>query len=165
MSTSLRKQVPSYYTGLGANRSIVQDRKRAQTTFARPSRSNSIVFLSLSDCLVRKKGIIMSQQEMPYSQVSHERAGYSYSGYEGTQGHHMSAEKLSLHPERVSPTATQRLILAIASLLMLMITIFGLSAIAALSEAPDWVIVPLLLILILFAAVVVIINVVFNRKS
>lgn len=108
--------------------------------------------------------MIMPQQEMNYSEMSHDRAGFAYGGYEGTHSHHMSGEKLSMPAEKALPTATQRLILAIASLLMLMITIFGLTAIAALSNAPDWVVVPILLILMLFSAVAVIINVVFNRR-
>jgi hypothetical protein len=106
----------------------------------------------------------MSQQEMDYNEMSRDKTGFSYGRYEGTHGYHMYGEKISMLAERASPTAGQRLILAIASLLMLMITIFGLVAIAVATEAPSWVIIPLLLILGLFSTVAVIINVVFNRK-
>jgi hypothetical protein len=110
-----------------------------------------------------EKGIIMSQQEMDYSEISPDRAGFSYGAYEGTYGHHMSGEKLSFSAARTSATATQRLILAIASLLMFIILTFGLVAVAAASRAEGWVVIPIMLILGLFSAVAIVINVVFNR--
>ena len=105
----------------------------------------------------------MSQQEMDYSQMSRDRAGFPYGSYEGTYGHHMSGDKISISAARISATATQRLILAIASLLMFIILTFGLVVIAAATNASYWVVIPVLLILGLFSAVAIVINVVFNR--
>lgn len=55
--------------------------------------------------------------------------------------------------------------LAIVSLAMLMVLIFGLIVFAAATNAPNWAVIPILFIIVLFSAVAVIINIVFNRKS
>jgi hypothetical protein len=111
-----------------------------------------------------KKGVIMSQQEMDYGEMNRYRSGSSYDRYEGPH-YNMPGEKLSGQVMGVSPTAGQRLALAIVSLVMLMILIFGLIGIAVATQAPSWVIIPILLIIILFSSAAVIINVVFNRKA
>ena len=106
----------------------------------------------------------MSQQEMDYGEMNRDRPGSSYGRYEGAPYYNMPGEKLSGQVMGVSATAGQRLALAIASLVMLMILIFGLIGIAVATQAPPWVIIPILLIIVLFSSAAVIINVVFNRK-
>lgn len=109
----------------------------------------------------------MSQQEMNYSEVNHDRSGPAYGQYEGTGTHrsNMYGEKLALPVAGSAPTAGQRLALAIVSLAMLIAVIFGLIAIAIATQVPNWAIIPILFIIVLFAAVAVIINIVFNRHA
>ena len=106
----------------------------------------------------------MSQQEMDYNETSSDRAGASYGRYEGSHSYHMYGEKLSVPAGGVSATAGQRLALAIASLVMLMVLIFGLIVLAAAMNAPNWAVIPILFILVLFSSTAVIINIVFNRR-
>ncbi len=108
----------------------------------------------------------MPQQEMDYSEVNRDQPGFSYGIYEDTHRYNRHAErdKLSVSSMGASLTAGQRLILAIASLVMIMIMTFGLVGIAVATHAPTWVILPILFILTLFTAAAVIINIVFNRK-
>ena len=73
-------------------------------------------------------------------------------------------DKLSVPAVGASLTAGQRLILAIASLIMIMIMTFGLVGIAAATQASAWVVFPILFILVLFTSAAVIINIVFNRR-
>ena|SRR5712691_5387077 len=103
----------------------------------------------------------MSQQEMDYGEMKHDRANFSYVGYEGAS----YGQKLSGHSVGRAATSGQRLVLAVISMIMLMIMTFGLIAIAIATNAPSWAILPILFILILFYSAVVIINVVFNRKN
>ncbi len=109
----------------------------------------------------------MSQQEMNYSEINRDKPGFSYGTYEGTHRYNMYGEgdKLSVPAMGSSLTAGQRLILAIASLVMFMILTFGLVGIAVATQAPGWVVFPILFILVLFTIVSVMINIVFNRKS
>ena len=112
----------------------------------------------------------MSQQQMEFDPGSgHRSASYSV-GYEEVP--HDSYSSSSLHGQKLSwqdaimrPTAGQRLALAIVSLVLFVILIFGLVGIAAATHADAWVVLPILFILILFSALAVIINIVFNRKS
>lgn len=106
----------------------------------------------------------MSQQEMEYDEMNRARADSSYGRYEGTHHIGLYGEKLSPPALKASPTAGQRLALAIVSLLMLLILILGLAGIAAASQASTWVIIPILFIYVLFSAVALIINVIFNRR-
>ncbi len=106
----------------------------------------------------------MSQQEMNYGELNRDRPGFSHGGYEGIPHSSIYGEKLSGHAVGGAPTAAQRLVLAIASLVMLMMMTFGLVGIAAATQAPPWVVIPILLILVLFSCAAVIINIVFNRK-
>ena len=119
----------------------------------------------MENILVVAKGIIMSQQEMNYGEMSRSRPESSYTAYESVPHYNVSGEKLSGHAAGTIPSAGQRLALALASLVMLMLMTFGLIGIAAALQAPSWVIIPILFILVLFSAVAVIINIVFNRKS
>ncbi|MBA2680229.1 MAG: hypothetical protein H0U76_17760 [Ktedonobacteraceae bacterium] len=106
----------------------------------------------------------MSHQEMGYGEIDRDRAGTAYERYEGVPHYNISGEKLSGPAVSTMPTAGQRLVLAIASLIMLMIIIFGLVGIVVATQAPTWVIAPLLFVFILFTAASIVINVLFNRK-
>ncbi len=109
----------------------------------------------------------MSQQDMNYSELNHDRSGTAYGQYEGTgtRRSNMYGEKLASPAAGSAPTAGQRLALAIVSLGMLIAVIFGLIAIAIATQVPNWAIIPILFIITLFAVVAAIINVVFNRHA
>lgn len=90
-------------------------------------------------------------------------------GYEGEQVQNPSTyslygQKLSMPISSQMAGPGQRLALAIVSLSLLIFLIFGLVAFAALSNAPNWAVVPILFIIALFSAVVAIVNIVFNRR-
>jgi hypothetical protein len=104
----------------------------------------------------------MSQQEMDYSEMNRGNSGFSYDAYEEAHRYNRY-DKLSA-PLRASLTAAQRLILALASLVMIMIMTFGLIWTAIATHAPLWVILPILLVLGMFTTAAVIINIVFNRR-
>jgi hypothetical protein len=112
----------------------------------------------------------MSQQQMEFDPGSgHKSASYSV-GYEEVPHDSYSSssirgQKLLWQDAVMHPTAGQRLALAIASLLIFLILTFGLVLIAATSNTAAWVVLPILFILILYSALAVIINIVFNRKS
>ncbi|HEX6484324.1 MAG TPA: hypothetical protein VF043_36230 [Ktedonobacteraceae bacterium] len=108
----------------------------------------------------------MSQQEMDYSEMNRDRPGSAYDGYEGAHRYNRygNGDKLSVSAVGASLTAGQRLFLAIASLVMIMIMTFGLIGIAVSTHAAAWAIFPILFILVLFTSAAVIINIVFNRK-
>ena len=112
----------------------------------------------------------MSQQQREFEPGSgHGSASYSV-GYEGVPRDSYSSssirgQKLLRQDAVMHPTAGQRLALAIVSLVIFMILIFGLVLIAVTSNAAGWVVLPILFILILYSALAVIINIVFNRKS
>ena len=108
----------------------------------------------------------MSQQEMNYGEMNRSNSGFSYGTYEEAHRYNRyeDRDKLSAPLMRASLTAGQRLILAIASLVMIMIMAFGLIGIAIATQASTWVVLPILFILVLFTSAAVIINVVFNRR-
>lgn len=107
----------------------------------------------------------MSQQEMNYGEMGRDRSGFVSGGYQGIPLSNSYGEKLSGQTAGGTPTAGQRLALAIVSLVMLVVMTFGLVGLAAILQAPPWVILPILFILVLFSSVAVIINIVFNRKN
>lgn len=110
----------------------------------------------------------MSQQEMNYGELNQDQSSRSaYGQYGGTHrpNANMYGEKLTGFVVGSAPTAGQRLALAIVSLAMFMVVIFGLLAIAIATQVPTWAIIPILFIMILFAAAAVIINIVFNRHA
>lgn len=110
----------------------------------------------------------MSQQELDYDGLNRDRPGFPPAGYEGESAHryHSSRdrEKLSAPLMRTELKAGQRLALAIASLVMIMIMTFGLVGIAIATHPDSWVVFPILFILVLFTVAAVIINIVFNRR-
>ena len=90
--------------------------------------------------------------------------------YEGEQAQnpaddHLYGQKLATPLRSQGPTPGQRLALAIVSLSLLVFLIFGLTLFAAVDNAPNWAVVPILFIITLFSAVIVAINLVFNRKA
>ena len=109
----------------------------------------------------------MSQQQMEFEPGSgHGSASYSV-GYEevprdGYSSSSILGQKLLRHDSVMHPTASQRLALAIVSLVMFMILIFGLALIAVASNAANWVVLPILFILLLYSALAAIINIVFH---
>ena len=112
-----------------------------------------------------EKVIMMSQQEMNYSQMGYDGPQFASGGYQGTPLSNAYGEKLSGQAVGSAPTAGQRLALAIVSLAMFMGLTFGLIVMAAALHAEPWVVFPVLFILVLFSSVAAIINIVFNRKS
>jgi hypothetical protein len=112
----------------------------------------------------------MSQQHMEFEPGrGHGSTSYSV-GYEEVPHDSYSSssirgQKLFWQDAVMHPTAGQRLALAMASLVMFLILIFGLVLIAVTSSADAWVVLPILLILTLYSTLAVIINIVFNRKS
>ncbi|HEV2579393.1 MAG TPA: hypothetical protein VGT44_00960 [Ktedonobacteraceae bacterium] len=110
----------------------------------------------------------MSQQDLDYNEMNRDRPGFSSRTYEGEGTHRYNTygdgDKLSAPVLRASLTAGQRLTLAIVSLAMIMLMTFGLIGISVATQAPAWVVLPILFILVLFTAAAVIINIVFNRK-
>jgi hypothetical protein len=112
----------------------------------------------------------MSQQQMEFEPGSgHGSASYSV-GYEEVPRDSYSSssirgQKLVWQDAVMHPTAGQRLALALISLVIFMILIFGLVLIAVTSNAASWVVLPILLILVLYSALAACINIVFNGKS
>ena len=112
----------------------------------------------------------MSQQQMGFEPGSgHGSASYSV-GYEevprdSSSSSSIGGQKLLWQDAVMHPTAGQRLALAIVSLVMFLILIFGLVLIAVTSSAAGWVVLPIFFILILYSALAASINIVFNRKS
>jgi len=74
-------------------------------------------------------------------------------------------EKRSVPASAPSLTTGQRLALAIASLVMVMLLTFGLVGIAAATHADNGVGFLILFVVALFTSATVVINIVFNRKS
>ena len=101
---------------------------------------------------------------MDYGDMSRDRSGFSYGAYEEAHRYNKYGDKLSAPPFGVSLTAAQRLILALASLAMIMIMTFGLVLIAATMHADNWVVFPIVFVLLMFTTAAVIINIVFNRR-
>ncbi len=92
----------------------------------------------------------VGDEEVPYDSYSSSSSG---------------GQKLSWQDTIMHPTAGHRLTLALVSLVLFTIVIFGLIGIAVATRAPAWAVLPILFILVLFSALAVIINIVFNRTS
>ena len=112
----------------------------------------------------------MSQHQMEFEPGSgHGSTSYSV-GYEEVPRDSYSSsstrgQKLLWQDAVMHPTASQRLALAIVSLVMFLILTFGLVLIAVTSNADGWVVLPILFVLVLYSTRAAIINIVFNRKS
>ena len=111
----------------------------------------------------------MSQQHMEFEPGSgHGPASYSV-GYEEVP--HENYTSSSLHGQKLlwkdavmHATAGQRLALALVSLVLFVILVFGLVLVAATSNVAGWVVLPILAILILYVVLAAIINIAFNRS-
>jgi cytochrome bd-type quinol oxidase subunit 2 len=111
----------------------------------------------------------MPQQEAHFEEPDQSGSQASSYGYEGTPPPNNYASnfyglKLAGPVASRMASAGQRLALAIVSLVLLMVMIFGLILIAEAADAPDWAIIPILMIIVLFGVVVTIVNVIFNRS-
>ena len=111
----------------------------------------------------------MSQQHMEFEPGSgHGSASYSV-GYEEVPSDNYTSssvrgQKLLWKDAAMHATAGQRLALALVSLVLFMILIFGLVLIAVTSNADSWVVLPILFIFILYSALAACINIVFNQS-
>ena len=112
----------------------------------------------------------MSQQYMEFNPGSSQESASFSVGYEQVPRDSYSSsssrgQKLSWQDTTIHATAGQRLALAIVSLVMFMMIIFGLVLLSIASNAAPWVVFPILFIIVLYSTLAVIINIVFNRKS
>ena len=114
----------------------------------------------------------MSQQEMHYSEPTHQQGEQDYASYDGLPPHNPSQsqfstpyrQKLSSPTENQHPSPTQRLILALVSLGMFMIMILSLIFLGLAFHIDSGNIFVLLLVTVLFFVAVIVINALFNRK-
>jgi hypothetical protein len=110
----------------------------------------------------------MSQQHMEFEpDSSHGSASYSI-GYEEVPHDSYSSssargQNLLWKDAVIHATAGQRLALALVSLILFVILIFGLVLISVAANAAGWVVMPILVILILYTVLAAIINVAFNQ--
>jgi hypothetical protein len=109
--------------------------------------------------------IMMPPQEMNYSEIGRDRSGSTYGRYEGIPFADQQGAKLPGPARSQVPTASQRLALAITSLVLLMLLTFVLVVAAIAAEAPGWMLLPIIFILFMFSTVTIIINIVFNHKA
>ena len=112
----------------------------------------------------------MSQQHMEFEPGSgHGSSSYSVGYEEAPHDSYTSSsvrgQKLLWQDAVMHPTAGQRLTLALVSLVIFMILIFGLVLIAVASNAASWVVLPILFILVLYSALAACINIVFNQSK
>ena len=114
----------------------------------------------------------MSHQ-MDYSERSHEEPSPYATGYQETpgfnsyatgQGMFSAGQKISGSAGKTA-TASQRLALAIVSLILWVFTLFGLVVIAIAAQAGPTAGVYVLLIMVLFSVLIAVINVVYNRNN
>ncbi len=107
-----------------------------------------------------------SNQESPPSYSSGYEEAPGYNSYATGFGLYSAGQKLSgPTPTGNAPTANQRLALAIVSLALWVITLFGIVGLAIASRADSSVAIFILLAVTLFAALIAIVNYVFNRKT
>ena len=114
-------------------------------------------------------------QHMDFRENSGEAPPSYSSGYEEIPGYNSYATGFGLYGagQKLSgpasadktPTANQRLALAIVSLVLWVITLFGTIGIAIASQAGPSAGVYILLIMVLFSMLIAVINVVYNRSN
>ncbi|HEX7737454.1 MAG TPA: hypothetical protein VF458_21580 [Ktedonobacteraceae bacterium] len=104
----------------------------------------------------------MQQEMQPQAQPSH---GYEGERTQNPAGYYVYGQKLVVPVSGQSATSGQRLALAIVSLCLLVFLIFGMVIFAAADNAPNWAVIPILFIILLFSAVATAINFVFNRRA
>jgi hypothetical protein len=119
-----------------------------------------------------KEATDMSHQ-MDYTERNHEGSSPYATGYQETpgfnsyatgQGMFSAGQKLSGSAGKI-PNASQRLILAIVSLILWVFTLFGLVIIVIAAHADASAGVYVLMIMALFSILIAVINVVYNRSS
>jgi hypothetical protein len=89
-----------------------------------------------------------------------------YNSYATGFGLYRAGQKLFEPPSAdKTPTASQRLALAIVSLALWVITLFGTVILAIASRADSSAAIFILLGVTLFAALIAVVNIVFNRKT
>ncbi|HEY6407613.1 MAG TPA: HAMP domain-containing sensor histidine kinase, partial [Ktedonobacteraceae bacterium] len=104
--------------------------------------------------------------EAPHSYSSGYEEIPDYNNYATGFGMYHAGQKLSWQTyDDKTPTTSQRLTLAIVSLVLWVITLFGMVGIAAATQAPPIAALYILLGLTLFAALIAVVNIVFNRKT
>jgi len=107
-----------------------------------------------------------SNQEAPPSYSSGYEEVPGYNSYATGFGLYSGGQKLSgPAPAGNAPTANQRLALAIVSLVLWVITLFGTVGLAIASRADSNAAIFILLGVTLFAALIAVVNYVFNRKA
>ena len=114
----------------------------------------------------------MSHQ-MDYTERSHEEPSQYATGYQETpgfnsyatgQGMFSAGQKLSGSAGKRA-NASQRLVLAIVSLVLWVITLFGLVVIAIAANSGPTAGAYILLIMVLFSVLIAVINIVYNRSK
>ena len=122
----------------------------------------------------------MSQQNMKFEESQHERPGASYTGYEAVPPYnsystHPYGQKLAGNEISRMPSTAQRLALAIVSLVLWIGLFLTIAAIMS-SYIPPFgpggyaqsisnILFPFLIIgFLIFSALVILVNVLFNRK-
>ena len=125
--------------------------------------------ISLTDSLIQKEAIDIMQHEMnmQHGTQNQPRPSFVYEGeqVQPSSAYHLYGQKLPGMASAQAPTAGQRLALAIVSLSLLVFLIFGLVIFSAVDNAPNWAVIPVVFIIMLFSAVVAAINIVFNRRA
>jgi hypothetical protein len=127
-----------------------------------------------------KEPINMSQQHMEFDESQRERPGASYTAYEGvppfnSYSIHPYGQKLSGNEISKTPTVGQRLALAIVSLVLWIALFLTIAAIMAsyvpaygppgVYESVSNTLFPFLIVgFLIFSAIVILVNVLFNRK-
>lgn len=107
-----------------------------------------------------------SNQEAPPSYSAGHEEAPGYNSYATGFGLYSAGQKLSGPASAGNvPTANQRLALAIVSLVLWVITLFGTVGLAIASRADSSAAIFILLGVTLFAALIAVVNYVFNRKA
>jgi hypothetical protein len=114
----------------------------------------------------------MSQQEMHHQEPRSTNSESPYAGYDGTTPNDPPQSSFSgfygqklAEPASTTPSATQRLALAIVSLCLLMATTIATIAIGVFVSVGVIGAFGLMFVLVLFYAAVIVINVLFNRRA
>jgi two-component system OmpR family sensor kinase len=106
-----------------------------------------------------------SGRELPPSYSSRYEEAPGYNSYATGFGLYSAGQKLPEPTSADKPTASQRLTLAIVSLVLWVITLFGMVILAIASRAEPSVAIFILLGATLFAALIIVVNIVFNRRT
>ena len=108
-------------------------------------------------------------QQMNFDEISRDGPASYATGYEEVPGNRDEAfgwvgQKLSGQEARQAPTAGQRLVLAIVSLVMLLLLFLAMAAIALFRVVDSSLAAAFVLIFLAFFVATIVINLVFNRR-